>query len=135
MTFSASSLPAATEAPFKIAEGQSSPPVAMAVMATPFEQASRDSEAGAQGATGLAAHLAAINLGDYASLRAEQTVWPEWAEQISARYGVRDTAERAALDDHWRARIEQDPNVKDAFDRTYAHFVRLGQEKKASGGS
>jgi hypothetical protein len=64
-----------------------------------------------------------LTLEQYASLRAELTVWPERAGEILEKYHVMHEAALGALDEHWRREIAEKPEVRAAFEEKLAMFV------------
>jgi hypothetical protein len=64
-----------------------------------------------------------LTLQQYASLRSELAVWPDRSGEILGRYGVRDEAARAALDEHWGRRMAGESEVRAAFVRLLTDFT------------
>ena len=79
----------------------------------------------------LPPHLGALTMEHYAALCAECSVSPQWTAQIHARYGVRDAAEREALDEHWRQQLARDPRLEDTL---RWHYARYEQWARSRGG-
>jgi hypothetical protein len=76
----------------------------------------------AQIEAGLAPHLAAITVEQYATLCAECAAHPAWLAHVQARYGVQSAAERAALDSHWQQRMAADPQLPGLLRWHYARY-------------
>src|SRR5262249_9223677 len=53
-----------------------------------------------------------LSLVQYASLRAELSVWPEHASDIRLRYHVMNEAARRALDEHWQMQLAASPEMR-----------------------
>jgi hypothetical protein len=59
----------------------------------------------------------------YASLRAELELEPANTAAILERYRLRNAADRAALEAHWRERFDADPVLRMTFARAYGEYV------------
>jgi hypothetical protein len=90
---------------------------------TPF------SKTGAQ-PPALAAHLAAIDVDQYAALCAQCTLYPGWITQILARFGIASPAEQARLDEHWRARLAADQELQAVWRWHYARHEAWVRQRK-----
>jgi hypothetical protein len=64
-----------------------------------------------------------LSLQEYASLRAELSVWPERAGEILVRYQVGSKAAQGALDAHWATRFGEEAGLRAAFERALGEFV------------
>jgi hypothetical protein len=64
-----------------------------------------------------------LSLDQYASLRAQLSVYPEHAEGICGKYYVGNKAVQGALDAHWAARFEEEVGLRAAFEGKYWEFV------------
>ena len=53
-----------------------------------------------------------LKLQEYASLRAELSVWPERSAQILPRYQVVNEAARRALEEHWQMELAANPKER-----------------------
>ncbi|MFO0611489.1 MAG: hypothetical protein U0414_02790 [Polyangiaceae bacterium] len=75
---------------------------------------------------GPPAHLAHIDLEAHAAFVALLEVFPDREADVFARYGLRDRADREALDRHWFARIHEDPQLGEEWracrDHAIAHY-------------
>ena len=82
--------------------------IAKAVAALPF--------AGSTAGAGVVA-FPQLKLEEYASLRAELSVWPERAGEILRRYHVVNEAAQRALDEHWEGWFVRQPEARVVFER------------------
>jgi hypothetical protein len=78
----------------------------------------------------LPQHLEVMTLEQYAALRAECAVSPEWQQQIHARYGIRSSGEREALDQHWQAQMQGDQNVANTYQWHFARYEEWARSRK-----
>jgi hypothetical protein len=67
--------------------------------------------------------LPQLTVEQYASLRAELSVWPERAGEILRRYQVVNEAARRALDEHWEAWLARQPEPRAVFERALAAYT------------
>jgi hypothetical protein len=58
----------------------------------------------------------------HAALCAECAVWPLRAGEIQARYAVRSDEERAALDRHWRERMQGRDDLEELWRSHYRRY-------------
>lgn len=77
----------------------------------------------------LPQHLAHMTLEQYAALCAECAVSPQWTQQIHARYGIRSSDDRQALDQHWQGHIVGDPNVANTYKWHYARYEEWAKSR------
>lgn len=64
-----------------------------------------------------------LSLEHYASLCAELAVLPGQAEQVFARYGLRDVRRRRQVDQWFQAHLRRDPRQYAAWQRLYAQYL------------
>lgn len=74
----------------------------------------------------LPPHLAHVTLEKHAVFFAMNFVFPERQAEIFAQYGVRDQADKNALDRHWLTKLGEDPALAAAWstlrDQALAHY-------------
>jgi hypothetical protein len=58
----------------------------------------------------------------YASLCAELAVSPAPTAEILRKYNIADDAARAALEGHWQARLDANPDTKDEWQRLFMTY-------------
>ena len=64
-----------------------------------------------------------LSLEQYASLRAELSVWPERSIQILSRYYVMVDTERDALEKHWQTQLAASPEMRATFEKALADYT------------
>ncbi len=71
-----------------------------------------------------------LPLARYAALCAELVFYPDAAEDIFQRYGLRSAELRSAVDVAWKERLRQQPaeyaRWQEMYRRYHAHFARRG---------
>jgi hypothetical protein len=67
--------------------------------------------------------LPQLTVEQYASLRAELSVWPDRAAEILRRYQVVNEAARRALDEHWEAWLARQPEGRAVFERALGEYT------------
>lgn len=72
--------------------------------------------------------LGGLTLEQYASFRAELSIWPEAEAQLLEKYRVRA---RAALDDQWQQHLAQNPPRRAVFEENLARFTTYLRELSA----
>jgi hypothetical protein len=84
----------------------------------------------ADAAPGSEPHAGALKLGQYASLCAELSAFPDASEAIFRRYGLDTKEKRAAVDAAWKERLGRDPAAyekwKNLYQRYHAHLTKGG---------
>ncbi len=59
----------------------------------------------------------ALDVQQYASFCVERELYPERADEVRSRYGVRDAIEEMALDARWRGQLDADPAARSELDQ------------------
>jgi hypothetical protein len=70
-----------------------------------------------------------LTLEQFASLEAELRTAPESGEQVFARYGLADAAERSAALATWGARLAQDPELQRRAEALVTHYLEWLQQQ------
>lgn len=74
-----------------------------------------------------------LTLEQYASLRAELTVWPEQADAILLRYHVPSQTARQALCEHWEKRFAKNGGERGAYIHALATYIPYLRTTKMAG--
>ena len=77
----------------------------------------------------LPEHLSKVTLEQHAALSAECSVYPEWKEQIHARYGIKSRAERELLDRHFQKLMDGDRALADQWRWQYQRYENWTRAK------
>jgi len=64
-----------------------------------------------------------LSLTQYASLRVDLSMWPEWSDEILRRYHVVNKAARRALEEHWQAQLAASPKMRAELDEAFATYT------------
>jgi hypothetical protein len=72
-----------------------------------------------------------LSLREYASLRAELSLWPARRDEILARYHVADKAAERALDKHWQAELAASPAAQAMFEKDVADYTAWLRAQRA----
>jgi hypothetical protein len=75
-----------------------------------------------------------LKMQEYASLRAELAVWPEWVREILLRYQVLSEASRRALEEDWAERLLANPGERAAFERAVGEYSAWLRGRRGGGG-
>ena len=78
----------------------------------------------------LPPHLSDMTIERYAALCAECNVNPQWFDQIGTRYNVRTRQERDALDEHFRARMNEDANLRESWRSAYERYEEWAKSQR-----
>jgi hypothetical protein len=107
------------------APGADGGPVSTRLDSLPFRKSQAASSARATYPE-LPPHLARLDVVQHATFTALLLVYPDRHPQVYAQYGVRDGAEREALDRHWLSRVGDDTTLRARWielrDRAIAHY-------------
>jgi hypothetical protein len=78
----------------------------------------------------LPAHLESLAVEHYAAMCAECAVHPEWSAPILARYGIRNDAERALLEEHWQRKMSSSPSLEATFRWHFSQYEQWARQRR-----